>query len=136
MTTYVVGFAFDQLQKVWLIHKGKPEWQKGKFNGPGGAVRSDESPIQAMTRKFHEEAGLLVPTNRWIPFSHETWDSKDSCYFFTTRLQPGEKPVPMTDEPLVGISWIVLSYSEWTLMLPDLVYLVPMAYTNLLNHQP
>lgn len=56
---YVVGFLFDEsLQRVALIRKNKPEWQKGKLNGIGGKVEYREPIADAMAREFKEETGM------------------------------------------------------------------------------
>jgi len=59
----VCGFVFVGEQVV-LIRKNRPEWQRDLFNGIGGHVEEDETPLEAMIREFREEAGA------WI----ETWD--------------------------------------------------------------
>jgi len=67
MKKYVLGFLFtNDLEKVVLILKNKPEWQKGSFNGVGGKIEEGETPLQAMTREFKEEAGLEIIT--WSQF--------------------------------------------------------------------
>lgn len=59
MQEYVVGFAFeDTYNKVILIEKNRPDWQKGKYNGVGGHIEEGETPIEAMVREFKEETGL------------------------------------------------------------------------------
>lgn len=63
MIQYVLGFAFDDLGRVALIRKNKPEWQRGLLNGIGGKVESTESIAIAMKREFYEEAG--VRTSDW-----------------------------------------------------------------------
>lgn len=67
ITKYVLGFAFTpDLQKVLLIKKNKPEWQKGKFNGLGGKIEpSDKSIEEAMRREFFEEAAIISPSKLW-----------------------------------------------------------------------
>ena len=56
-----VGFYFTpDLERVALIEKLKPNWQKGLLNGIGGKLEPGESPAQAMKREFMEEAGLLI----------------------------------------------------------------------------
>ena len=57
MKRYVLGFYFDG-DRVLLINKTKPEWQRGKLNGLGGTVESGEAPILGMVREFREESGL------------------------------------------------------------------------------
>ncbi len=56
---YVVTFLFNnELDKVWLIEKQKPEWQKGCLNGIGGKIEAyDGEPIVAAQREMMEEAG-------------------------------------------------------------------------------
>lgn len=56
---YVVGFMFsNDRNNVVLIRKIKPLWQAGKFNGVGGKIEPNETPIQAMVREYTEEAGV------------------------------------------------------------------------------
>lgn len=67
MVKYVAGFLFSEdRQKVLLIQKVKPAWQKGLLNGVGGKVEYfDENLKEAMIREFKEEAGLDI--NSWEP---------------------------------------------------------------------
>jgi 8-oxo-dGTP diphosphatase len=74
---YVLGFAFDHEDNVVLIQKSKPEWQKGKLNGVGGAVESyDASPAAAMAREFREETGGITEPEDWdyrITMKNDQW---------------------------------------------------------------
>jgi len=66
---YVVGFLFSEdLQKVVLIRKTKPEWQAGMLNGVGGKIEEMESPVEAMVREFEEEAGKRIEAALWNNF--------------------------------------------------------------------
>jgi len=66
MKRYVLGFQFDESQdKVLLIKKLKPKWQKGRFNGIGGKIEFGEEPIQAMIREFYEETGVKTLQESW-----------------------------------------------------------------------
>ena len=68
MDRYVLGFLFDETKtKVLLLEAQKPEWQKDKWNGVGGSIELGESPLDAMTREFHEEAGVFIPIADWNP---------------------------------------------------------------------
>lgn len=63
----VIGFYYSEdKSKVALIHKNKPEWQKGKLNGIGGKVEPNEAIRACMIREFIEEAGL--PIYEWTSF--------------------------------------------------------------------
>lgn len=64
-TQYVLGFAFDDLGRVALVRKNRPDWQRGKLNGIGGGIEEGEDPNAAMSREFFEEAGVTVPYDSW-----------------------------------------------------------------------
>lgn len=69
MKKYVVGFLFnDDMNKVALIHKNRPDWQIGKLNGIGGHVEEGEPPHSTMVREFMEETGVKI--NNWEYFCH------------------------------------------------------------------
>jgi 8-oxo-dGTP diphosphatase len=130
MTAYVVGFAFDPLKKVYLIRKTKPAWQRGLLNGIGGKIEFGESSVRAMSREFHEEAGVMIEPDRWLMYHRETWDSGNSVDFFAASLTRDERPRTMTDESVVPLSWYVMNNLEWSLqgIMYNLPYLIPMAY--------
>lgn len=66
--SYVLGFCFDQtFERVLLIQKLKPDWQRGFLNGLGGAIEPGESAPVAMRREFREECGLDV--RDWYKFA-------------------------------------------------------------------
>ena len=68
MNEYVVGFVFNEtMNSVLLIRKNHPEWQSGLLNGIGGKIEEGETPVQAMSREFVEEAGVFVSEDGWRP---------------------------------------------------------------------
>ena len=59
MKGYTVGFIFDPTYtNVLLMHKNRPEWQKGRINGVGGRIESDESSATCVVREVLEETNL------------------------------------------------------------------------------
>lgn len=63
---YVLGFAFTlDKERVALIQKERPEWQKGRYNGIGGKCEPLEVPSDAMEREFMEETGVRIPAVKW-----------------------------------------------------------------------
>jgi len=75
MQNYVLGFIFSSdYSKVLLIHKNRPDWQKGKVNGFGGKIEPDENPLQAMRRETREEIGLsTVLWHKYLRMSGSNW---------------------------------------------------------------
>ncbi len=80
---YVAGFYFSECaERVALIRKLNPEWQRGLLNGIGGKVEPGEEPRAAMTREFEEETGAHV--EGWRLFCTAT-TGDDRLHFFTAR---------------------------------------------------
>lgn len=58
MDHFVLGLVFNQAKdRVLLIEKKRPAWMAGKWNGIGGHIEENETPIQAMERECKEETG-------------------------------------------------------------------------------
>ena len=66
MTKYVLGFCFNaEKNRVVLMEKNRPDWQKGYLNGVGGKVEKGEIPVCAMCREFGEETGVITYAKDW-----------------------------------------------------------------------
>jgi 8-oxo-dGTP diphosphatase len=95
---YVAGFLFDEnLNRVVLIRKTKPEYQKGKLNGVGGKVgdhNSEESPDDATRREFLEETGMSV--SNWRRFL--ILNTEHSTISFYWAVGCVENATTMTEE--------------------------------------
>lgn len=66
MKQYTIGALFDpDLSRIVLIKKIKPEWQKGKYNLPGGKTEVGETPYDCISREFFEETGLVTLPSEW-----------------------------------------------------------------------
>lgn len=110
MKKYVVGFAFND-NHVLLIEKKRPSWQKGLYNGLGGHIEGDETPVAAMVREFKEECGIATKEPDWEQYAEmkgEDW----ICYCFRSRnvfdLAPAKKT---TDEvPKIINSYALENY--------------------------
>lgn len=129
MTKYVLGFMFDkQLERVVLIKKNRPEWQKGLFNGLGGKVEENETPFDAMVREFNEEAG--IENNNWKLYAkmvgiHFNID----CFYTTDELHNIRTK---TDEELriFYVDHIVSPQVE------NLKWLIPLALDSMIDGRP
>jgi len=114
---YVAGFMFNEdKDKVLLIEKQKPDWQKGKLNGIGGKIEKDELPYDAMVREFKEEVG--IECNDWESFCLLIGD--DWVVYFYKAIGPIhtakqieiEKPVvvnvnELPDNIITNLSWLI-----------------------------
>lgn len=123
MQHYVLGFLFSEdSDYVVLIHKNRPDWQKGKLNGVGGKIEPGESMYAAMRREFLEETGVDIPD--WQLCGELTEFPKWDCYVFTARSSLIAQVTSKTDE-LVGL------YRPWDIdkldVIPNLRFLVPFA---------
>jgi len=66
MNIFVLGFLFSpSLEKVVLLRKNRPPWEKGYLNGISGHVEQDESPLHALNR---ESSKQIDYNGRWTYF--------------------------------------------------------------------
>lgn len=93
----VVGFVTDG-KRVLLINKNRPANQKGLFNGVGGAVEENETPLDAMIREAKEETGLTV--NDWTEIDVFPYDNGITLHLYQAIISPKEieKFQSLTDE--------------------------------------
>lgn len=105
----VAGFLFHRA-KVLLVRKTRPEWQKNLWNGVGGVVEKDETPLIAMRREFVEEAfaGMTpaVPIE-WKHFCTEIEPFGAYVHFFKARIDEVPPHAGSNDvgEPLTWFNW-------------------------------
>jgi 8-oxo-dGTP diphosphatase len=134
MTAYVCGFAFDTENRVAVVQKKRPEWQKGLYNGIGGKIEPGETSLRAMAREFEEETGVGIHISRWKMFHREKWINGNSVDFYAVGLKPGEVPRSVTDETIQMLHWHTYTHQQLPLnhpMMYNLPYLIPMAWIHL-----
>ncbi len=124
ITEYVVGFAFDRYQeKVKLILKDRPDWQKGKLNGIGGHIQQGETPFNAMRREFIEEGNLII--HDWKNFA--ILNGNDFVvHFFRSNVDVFDSIESMTDEKIYTACVNCLPSN----VLDNLRWLIPMAHLS------
>lgn len=136
---YVLGFMFSKdRRQVALLRKDRPEWQKGKFNAPGGKVEPGETPLDAMVREFSEETGYQTESSGWSPFARIEGKSENKepyeVYCFVNvgdlrNIRRTEDEVPW----IVEVDKVSLQRSE---MVGHLPWLVHMALDHLTDGGP
>ena len=121
MQKYSLGFVFDlPVEKVLLIDKQRPEWQKGKLNGIGGKIEAGETDEACMVREAFEECGLQTRTADWIRFAvlkHKEWQvSVFAAVHFGDHLSLYSKtdeevmwidPMRIPPNTIANVSWLV-----------------------------
>lgn len=134
---YTVGFYFtNELDKVLLIRKAKPQWQMGRLNGIGGAfeIEDMENSSKCMAREFGEETGQSTcGTNfvSWSKFSEgEVCVHQGNCFLhYMVAKGPYFKPVKINTEECI---WLCTcsEFGTYTFpidVVPNLHWLIPMA---------
>ena len=145
MTRYVLGFVFDaDYRNILLMRKKWPPWQEGMINGLGGKIEEGETPRQAMEREIREETcGKLVECSSSVgPFGKlVVWNSKKpvaEVWLFHGQIA-SEFPLELDHVETPEGSLVVMRMEMFTrhlfddqtgLLVPNLRYLVPMAYTR------
>lgn len=128
MVEYVAGFLFDgSLNKVVLVKKRRPEWQKDCLNGVGGKIESGETPEQAMEREFREEAGIQnVPWKKFALLGGNGW----AVHLFCASDEIAHVAHTRTDEE---IGLYQAHELPWQKTVWNLRWLVPLAQDFLRN---
>jgi 8-oxo-dGTP diphosphatase len=124
---YTVGFLFDRDEKnVLLVHKTRPKWQAGKWNGIGGKTEVNESARECMIREFEEEAGLRI--ENWYEFmclnGSESNGNKFEISFFYAYDDNLNDARSVTDEIIA-----IHAVDNLPNVVPNLHWLIPMALT-------
>lgn len=125
---YTLGFIFDHTKtSVLLIHKNRPDWQKGKVNGIGGHIEKGEEPIDSFIREVREETGAeLNPTHVHLVGYIQ---SPESLVYVYTTLYAGKKEAAAsgTDEK---IAWFATTELPPNIM-SNLSWLIPLSLDKL-----
>jgi 8-oxo-dGTP diphosphatase len=93
---YCLGFLFDITgERVVLIKKSKPPWQRNRLNGIGGHIEESEFASDAMCREVHEEAGLRIIDWQDVCQLHGEWGT---IYVFASYFDAIEIVTSKTPE--------------------------------------
>lgn len=128
-THYVLGFAFSPTKdRVVLLEKSKPDWQRGKLNGVGGKVEPGESGIEAMVREFQEEATAKTEPEQWahvaILRSESAIVDVFACWLDLDKVEAA------TEESIVLLDSALVPYRN---TIPNLRWIVPLCLWKLLK---
>ena len=93
----VVGIITDN-KEILLLRKNNPDWQKGLYNGIGGKVELNTTPLETIIKKCEEDLGINI--SNWRELDSEISSSGIEIVYFLTTLNEGEikKLQSQTDE--------------------------------------
>lgn len=102
-THYVVGFLLERpSERVLLVRKNKPSWQRGLLNGIGGKIEVDEDAHQAMEREWDEE--IDGSRYEWRKFAFMTSPhTVVHCFAAETNHLPRDAGINDVGEELVTV---------------------------------
>lgn len=122
MIQAVAGFLFSMDRKrVALIRKNKPEFHNGMLNAIGGKLEPGEMFMEAMSREFYEETGVLfLKWEYFLELNVPNWLVK----FYRAFSDDIDKVKTTTDE---AVDIYKVNYLSDYLIVPNLRWLVPMA---------
>ena len=126
---YVAGFLFSEdRERVVLIKKNKPAWQKGCLNGVGGKIEPGETNKQAMRREFLEETGLDISTWRevidlsspagWVVHFFTAYGDVDQAKTMTEEEVVVASVKSLPENVLYNLHWLVPIGLDETLQFP------------------
>ena len=92
------GLTDVDKRAIELLKKNNPDWQKGLYNGIGGKVELNTTPLETIIKKCQEELGVNI--SNWIELDSEISSSGIEIVYFLTNLNEGEikKLQSQTDE--------------------------------------
>lgn len=133
---YTLGFLFSfDKQKVALIRKERPNWQKGKFNGIGGHTEQGETAEECIEREFGEEVEYPSPyKTEWKKFA--LIDNPKYTVDCFTALGDLTRVRGKTDEPIEVVNVDQIHPLRNKDMIDNLPFLVAMAIDFIEDGRP
>lgn len=129
-----VGFIFNlQGDKVLLIQKKRPEWQKGKYNGIGGHLTDLEDQYssfrECFIREVKEECGLIMKPDLIKQIGRIFCINKQivvPIYAYRVESKKAMETIKqLTNEPILWWDTFGLNIAD---VVPNLMFLVPLAW--------
>ena len=105
-----------QGDRVLVLNRQSPEWM-GAWNGVGGKIDRNETPLNGVLREVHEETGIVLEASQIQHKGYATWHGIDGSslggmYIFLAELpETVDYKTPIkTDEGILDwkdLSWLL-----------------------------
>lgn len=114
MYTYTLAFIKYQ-ESILMLNRSKSPWL-GMWNGLGGKIQPEETPLQSIQRELHEEMGVFFDSSHIHDVGILTWNDFDAqgqgIHMYMIELEkPLEGLFPrQTEEGILAmksIAWIL-----------------------------
>lgn len=117
---------------VYLLKKNKPEWQRGLWNGIGGKIEKDETPLEAICREVFEESGYTGDFN-YYAYMSSGMESNDpfECYVYSSVIDKFSVE-PFTREKEIVAPFLVSTINTLE-TIPNLNWLIPAGLDSIKN---
>lgn len=127
---YTCGFLHCvTTDRILLLRKEKPLWQRGKLNGIGGKIELGEDPLSAMRREWSEETQRDI-TPQWELFATLHFPEA-KVHFFRAQVNR-EVGLPTDGESNdVGemFMWVARDALPHVMnIIPNLIWIIPMGF--------
>lgn len=119
MKRYTLGFIFTPfLDKVLLIHKVRPHWQKGRTNGIGGQAKVKETFVACISHKTLAETSLIINQTDWMCLGKlysDTWQVRvySTIYFGKLSDAKSEKKEKVEWVSIKNLPLNVIDHVRW-----------------------
>ena len=124
MKNYTLGIVFDKdFNRVILLEKTRPEWQKGRLNCPGGHIEEGESSVECVSREFREECEIDIPNEKWLHIGRITNNNNYYVDILASTVSNTTIPVTLTDEQVNWYNSKILPHN----VLSNIKWLIPFA---------
>ena len=101
-----VGIVYDDQGRILIGQRTVPDLYFGKWEFPGGKIRTNESADQALKRELAEEIGIQV--RHCDPFLEFPFDYKDRKVQLNFRIVRDYDGIPQACEAQ-ALMWVVPS---------------------------
>ena len=140
-TTYTYTLAFIKYQQdILMLNRIKPPWL-GLWNGLGGKIQANESPMASIIRELEEEMGITFSPLDIMDKGVLTWNDFEAngqgIHMFVIELKkPLSQTFPrMTDEGILDLKsfeWIMdeMNYG----VAPNIPYFLPVLFESGRHH--